>query len=497
MSKEILLIAEAVSNEKGVAKDVVLEAIQAALESATRKKAGIEIGVRVALDERTGEYDTFRYWDIVEEDDIENEHSQLTVEQAKERDPNAQLGGRIEEPMPSIEFGRIAAQTAKQVITQKVREAERRIVLEEYEDKVGSLVTGVVKKTTRDNIILDLGSKAEALLPRNEMMPHEMFRPGDRVRAYLSKVQDQPRGPQLVVSRTHENMLVEIFRIEVPEIGEGVIEIKAAARDPGNRSKIAVKTNDGRIDPIGACVGMRGSRVQAVSSELAGERVDIVLWDDNPAQLVINAMAPAEINSIVVDEETNTMDLSVSKDFLSQAIGKNGQNVRLASELTGWTLNVMTDEDFELKSQEESSKLIDLFVDRLQVDEEIAALLVESGFSSLEEVAYVPKEELLEVEAFDEEIVEELRSRANDVLLQRALSGEEPIGDATPAQDLLEMEGMDEALAYKLATKGIVTMEDLAEQSIDDLLDVEQMTEERAGQLIMKAREPWFSSDEA
>ena len=490
MSKELLLVAEALSNEKGVSKEVVLQAIQAALESATRKLTDKDIGVRVKLDPRTGEYETFRYWEVVADDEVEFPERQLTLEQARERAPAIELGGRIEEPMSSVEFGRIAAQTARQVIMQKVREAERQQVVDQFKNKFGQLVYGTVKKVTRDNIIIDLGGKAEAFMPRNEMLPNEMFRPNDRVRAYLYEITPQARGPQLYVSRIRNEMLIELFRIEVPEIGENVIDVKAAAREPGNRAKIAVKTNDGRIDPVGACVGMRGARVQAVSSELGGERVDIILWDDNPAQLVINAMAPAEISSIVVDEDSHTMDLAVQKDQLSQAIGRNGQNVRLASQLTGWTLNVMTIEEFNNKSQEESSKIINLFTSALEIDDEIASLLVAHGFSSLEEIAYVPKEELMAIEEFDEEIVEELRNRANDTLLTQALTSGQDL--TVPSESLLTMEGMTEELATKLAAKGISTMEELAEQSVDELLDIQGMTEKKAAELIMKAREPWF-----
>lgn len=491
MSKELLLVAEALSNEKGVGKEVVLLAIQAALESATRKLTEADIGVRVKLDSRTGEYETFRYWDVVADDELESTNYQISLSNARERSPTIEIGERIEEPMPSIEFGRIAAQTARQVIMQKVREAERQLVVDQFQNKLGQLVYGTVKKVTRDNIIIDLGGKAEAFMPRHEMLPNEMFRANDRVRAYLYEIVGQSRGPQLYVSRVRNEMLVELFRIEVPEIGENIIDIKAAAREPGNRAKIAVKTNDGRIDPIGACVGMRGARVQAVSSELGGERVDIILWDDNPAQLVINAMAPAEISSIVVDEDSHTMDLAVHKDQLSQAIGRSGQNVRLASQLTGWTLNVMTIEDFNSKSQVESTRIVSLFTTSLQIDEELASLLVANGFSSLEEIAYVPKEELLAIGEFDEEIVEELRNRANDTLLTQALSsGGELAGTAT--EELLSMEGMTPEIAESLASRGITTVDELAEQSIDELIDVPGMTEEKAGALIMKAREPWF-----
>lgn len=491
MSKELLLVAEALSNEKGVSKDVVLLAIQAALESATRKLSGCDIGVRVKLDSRTGEYETFRYWDVVADDELESTSYQISLSDARERSPSIQVGERIEEPTPSVEFGRIAAQTARQVIMQKVREAERQQVVDQFQNKLGQLVYGTVKKTTRDNIIIDLGGKAEAFMPRNEMLPNEMFRPNDRVRAYLYDITSQSRGPQLFVSRVRNEMLIELFRIEVPEIGENIIDVKAAAREPGNRAKIAVKTNDGRIDPIGACVGMRGARVQAVSSELGGERVDIILWDDNPAQLVINAMAPADISSIVVDEDTHTMDLAVHKDQLSQAIGRNGQNVRLASQLTGWTLNVMTVEEFASKSEQESTKIVHLFTSSLQIDEELAVLLVANGFSSLEEIAYVSKDELLSIEEFDDEIVDELRNRANDTLLTQALTSGTDLSGSS-AESLLSMDGMTDALVASLAAMGVSTMEELAEQSVDELLDIPGMTEEKAGALIMKAREPWF-----
>ncbi len=492
MGKELLLVAEAVSNEKGVSREVVLEAIQLALESATKKKTGEESGITVTLDQKTGDYTTTRYWEIVEDEECLFPQRQLTLAQAQSRDPKAAIGQKVELSIPSIDFGRISAQTAKQVIAQKVREAERLLVIEEYEQKIGTLVTGVVKKAMREVVFLDLGGKAEAALPKSEMLPGEIFRTGDRVRALLYGIDPQPRGAQLCVSRTRPEVLIELFKIEVPEIGEGIIEIKAAARDPGLRAKIAVKTNDGRIDPIGACVGMRGARVQAVSSELGGERVDIVLWDDNAAQLVINAMAPAEVRSIVMDEETHTMDLGIESSQLSQAIGRNGQNVRLASDLTGWTLNVMSVEDFNAKGEEESTKVLALFTDVLQIDEELAGFLVEVGFTSLEEIAYVPREDFLAIEGFDEELVDELRARANDALLTQALTSEEHLGEKTPAKDLLEMEGMDQDLAFKLAEKGIQTMEDLAEQSIDEVMVVEGMTEKRAAELIMKAREPWF-----
>lgn len=493
MGKELILVAEALSNEKGVSKAVVFDAIQAALESATRKLSGVDMGVRVALDNRRGDYETFRYWDVVADDELEFPDRQLTLAQALERKKDAKIGDRIEELVESIEFGRIAAQTARHVIFQKIREAERRVVVDTFMTKLGQLVYGTVKKVTRDNIIIDLGGKAEAFLARTEMLPQEMFRINDRVRAYLYEITESPRGPQLLVSRIKDEMLIELFRIEVPEIGENIIEVRAAAREPGNRAKIAVKTKDGRIDPVGACVGMRGARVQAVSSELGGERVDIILWDDNPAQLVINAMAPADISSIVVDEDSHTMDLAVNKDQLSQAIGRNGQNVRLASQLTGWTLNVMTVEEFEGKNQEESEKAINLFVNSLEIDKEIASLLIANGFSSLEEVAYVPKDELLAIEEFDEEIVNELRNRANNMLLAQALSSGDTSSDSARSNnELSSIDGITDSLIKQLIKIGVTNVDELAEQSVDELLVIPGMTEKKAGEIIMKARESWF-----
>jgi N utilization substance protein A len=398
--------------------------------------------------------------------------------------------------MESVDFGRIGAQTAKQVIVQKVREAERAQVVEEYQNRVGELVTGIVKRVERGNVYLDLGGNAEAIIYREEMIPREAVRAGDRLRGYLREVRSEPRGPQLFISRVAPEFLVELFKLEVPEVGQGLIDIVGAARDPGLRAKIAVRTNDPRIDPVGACVGMRGSRVQTVSTELAGERVDIILADDNPAQFVINAMSPAEVVSIVVDEDSHSMDVAVTNEQLSQAIGRGGQNVRLASQLTGWELNVMDEQQAADKSEEEAQNLQQLFMDDLDVDEEVAAILVQEGFSTVEEIAYVPNSELLQIEEFDEDMVEELRGRARDVLLTRAIVKEETLGGAQPAQDLLEMEGMDNDLAYKLAAQGIVTMEDLAEQAVDDLLDIEGMDDKRAGALIMTARAPWFADEE-
>jgi len=498
MSKEILMVVDAVSNEKGVEKDVIFGAIEAALATATKKRHKGEIAVRVDIDRETGDYDTFRTWNVIDIMDFEPElrDSTLTLEEALLRKEGVEIGDVIEEPMESEVFGRIAAQTAKQVIMQKVREAERAQVVEAYQDRVGELVTGVVKRVERGNVIIDLGNNAEGLISREDMIPREPIRSGDRVRGYLYEVSSEMRGPQLLISRVSPEFLIELFKLEVPEVGDELIEILGAARDTGLRAKIAVKSNDQRIDPVGACVGMRGSRVQAVSGEIAGERVDIILWDDNPAQYVINAMSPAEVQSIVIDEDSHSMDIAVTEDQLSLAIGRGGQNVRLASELTGWELNVMSEAQAEEKSDSESEQVQKLFMEQLDVDEEIAVILVQEGFTSVEEVAYVPIEEMLDIEEFDEGMIEELRNRAKDVLLTKALATEELIGDAKPADDLLGMDGMDEKLALKMAAKGIITMEDLAEQSIDELMEIDEMDEERAGELIMKAREPWFAEEE-
>ncbi|MEE3299768.1 MAG: transcription termination factor NusA [Pseudomonadota bacterium] len=493
MSKEILMVADAVSNEKGVSRSVIFEAIESALATATKKLYDKEeIGCRVSVDRDTGDYETFRVWTVVDEDEYEEEGSQFTLEQANEKDKSLDIGDSWEEKIDNLEFGRIAAQTAKQVIVQKVREAEREIVISEYKDRVGELVAGTVKKVTRDNIIVDLGKNAEALLPRDQMIPRETFRIGDRMRALLTDVESEQRGPQLFLSRTSPDMLIELFKIEVPEIAEEIIEIKAAARDPGSRAKIVVTTNDGRIDPVGACVGMRGSRVQVVSNELANERIDIILWNDNPAQLVINSMAPAEVASIIVEEDSHTMDIAVEEENLAQAIGRNGQNVRLSSQLTGWTINVMSEEEAADKQQQEASSFKEMFMQQLDVEDEVGEVLVQEGFTSLEEIAYVPLDEILVIEGFDEEIANELRNRAKDALLTQAIASQEDLSSANIADDLLNMEGMDDELALALAKKGILSMEDLAEQSIDELNDVENMDEDRAGKLIMTARAPWF-----
>lgn len=492
MSKEVLLVVESVSNEKGVPASVIFEALELALATATKKRFEDEVELRVAINRQTGNYETFRCWTVVEEADFDDPAHQVTTDMPRAVEANAKVGDVLEEKIDSIEFGRIAAQTAKQVIVQKVREAERAQVVEAYRERLGEIISGTVKKVTRDSVIVDLGNNAEAMLAREDIISRETFRVGVRLRALLKEIRTENRGPQLILSRTAPEMLIELFRIEVPEIAEELIEVMGASRDPGSRAKLAVRSKDKRIDPQGACIGMRGSRVQAVSGELAGERVDIVLWDDNPAQFVINAMSPAEVAAIIVDEDAHAMDIAVGADNLAQAIGRGGQNVRLASQLTGWTLNVMTEADIQAKQQAETGDILQRFIDELEVDEELAQVLVEEGFTSLEEIAYVPMEEMLSIDGFDEDIVSELRARAKDRLLTKAIANEEKLADAHPAEDLLSLEGMDKALAHELAVRGVVNREDLAEQSIDDLLDIDGIDAERAGKLIMAARAHWF-----
>ena len=492
MSKEVLLVVESVSNEKGVPANVIIEALELALATATKKRFEDEVELRVEINRHTGNYETFRRWTVVEDEDLDDPAYELAVDQAQAKQPGAKAGDIIEEKIDSIEFGRIAAQTAKQVIVQKVREAERAQVVDAYRERLGEFISGTVKKVTRDNVIVDLGNNAEALLAREDIISRETFRVGVRLRALLKEIRTENRGPQLILSRTAPEMLIELFRIEVPEISEGLIEVMAASRDPGSRAKIAVRSKDKRIDPQGACIGMRGSRVQAVSGELGGERVDIVLWDDNPAQFVINAMSPAEVAAIIVDEDAHAMDIAVGADNLAQAIGRGGQNVRLASQLTGWTLNVMTESDIQAKQQAETGDILRNFIEELEVDEDLAQVLVDEGFTSLEEIAYVPVEEMLNIDGFDEDTVNELRARAKDRLLTKAIATEEKLADAHPAEDLLSLEGMDKDLAMELAVRGVITREDLAEQSIDDLLDIDGIDDDRAGKLIMAARAHWF-----
>lgn len=506
MNKDILLVVDAVSNEKGVEKEIIFEAIEAALATATRKKHGGEVDARVSIDRKTGDYSTFRRWtvvadatgiDLVDEDGDLIEffpEREIKLTDAKAQQADIEVGNAIEEPMESVSFGRIAAQTAKQVIVQKVREAERKLVVEAYRDRIGELVTGVVKRVERGNVYIDLGGNAEGYIAREEMIPRESVRAGDRIRGYLRAVESEPRGPQLFVTRSAPEFLIELFKLEVPEVGQGLIEIISAARDPGQRAKIAVLSHDKRIDPVGACVGMRGSRVQAVSNELAGERIDIIIWDESPAQFVINAMSPADVISIVMDEDSHSIDIAVEEEKLSLAIGRGGQNIRLASGLTGWELNVMSETQAQEKSETEMRSLQQSFMDQLDVDEDVASILVQEGFSSVEEIAYVPTSELLTIDEFDEPIVEELRGRARDVLLTQAIVSEEGDGKE-PAQDLLDMEGMNRETAFALAARDIITMEDLAEQSVDELMELEGMDKDRAGELIMTARKPWFEEE--
>ena len=494
MSKELLLVVDAVAAEKGVPESVILEAIEAALASAAKKRyVDQDVLVRVQIDPKDGSYETFRRWEVVADDVVmESPDRQVRLMDALDESEDAEVGDYIEEQIENPEFGRIAAQAAKQVIVQRVREAERQQVVDAWKDRVGELVTGVVKRVERGNIYVDLGGNAEAIIAKDKGIPRDVLRTGDRVRGYLFDVRSEPRGPQLFISRAAPEFMIELFKLEVPEVGQGLVSIMGCARDPGDRAKIAVLAHDNRTDPIGACIGMRGSRVQAVTNELNGERVDIVLWNDNPANFVINAMAPAEVQSIIVDEDKHSMDLAVAEDRLAQAIGKGGQNVRLASRLTGWQLNVMTADQVQAKSEAEQAAARQLFMDKLEVDEEIAGILVSEGFGTVEEVAYVPMAELLAVEGFDEDIVEELRSRARDALLNEALAAEESLEEHQPAEDLLSLEGMDETTAYALAERGVRTREDLAEAATDEIADLDGMGEARAATLIMEARKHWF-----
>ncbi|MDE0855754.1 MAG: transcription termination factor NusA [Nevskia sp.] len=490
MNKNVLLMVDVVSNEKGVEPEIIFEALEAALASASKEHYGADWDIRVSIDRETGDYETYRRWTVVDDEDenFETPARQTLLARALEADPNAKVGDVREESLPSIEFGRIGAQKAKQVIFQRVRDAERARVVDAYKDRVGELMTGLVKRIERGAVIVDLGGTTEAIIPREHVIPREPVRPGDRVRGYLYEVSPQTRGPQLFLSRTSPKFLMELFKLEVPEIAQGLIEIKGGARDPGLRAKIAVQAKDKRIDPVGACVGMRGSRVQSVSNELAGERIDIVPWDDNIAQFVINAMAPAEVESIIVDEEAHAMSIAVAEDKLAQAIGRGGQNVRLASELTGWVLNVMTAAEAESKKEQENQSLQQMFMDNLDVDGDIANILVQEGFESIEAIAYVPDEELLGIAEFDEAVVQELRTRARDVLLNKELAKAEAAASVKPADDLLALPGLDEDLAYKLAAAGIVTVSDLADLATDELQEKVPMDEARAAELIMGAR---------
>jgi N utilization substance protein A len=498
MSKEILLVVDAVSNEKALPRESIFEAMETALETATKKKYEGDIIVRVSIDRTSGEFDTFRRWLIVDESEtpMENPYAEISLAAAQYDDPELNVGDFVEDQIESVKFDRVTTQTAKQVIVQKIREAERGLIVDAYQEQIGEIITGVVKKASRDSVILDLGNNAEAIVYRDDMLPRESFRPGDRIRGLLYEIKPEARGAQLFVSRTKPEMLIELFRVEVPEIGEEMLEIKGAARDPGSRAKISVKSNDKRIDPVGACVGMRGSRVQAVSGELGGERVDIVLYDDNPAQYVINAMAPAEVASIIVDEDKNTMDIAVEEGNLAMAIGRSGQNIRLASQLTGWELNVMTVADMNEKHQAENDKVLTLFTDKLDLDEDFALMLVEEGFTSLEEIAYVPVAEMLDIDGMDEDTVEELRERAKAAITTQALASEETLEGAEPAEDLLNLAGLERHLAFVLASRGVRTLEELAEQGVDEISDIEELDETKAGELIMAARNIcWFNEE--
>jgi len=493
MSRELLMLVDALAREKNVEKDIVFGALELALASATKKRFKDDVDVRVEIDRDTGEYKSFRRWQIVADNDHEIPAQQIALTDAHERDPNLQINDFVEEPLEPVEFGRIGAQTAKQVILQKIRDAEREQILNDFLQRKEFIVTGAIKRMERGNAIIESG-RIEAALPKDQMIPKENLRIGDRVRAFLLKVDRNNRGPQLILSRTVPEFLIKLFEMEVPEIEEGLLEIKAAARDPGSRAKIAVKSNDPRIDPIGTCVGMRGSRVQAVTAELAGERVDITLWSPDPAQFVINALAPAEVSKITVDEESHSMDVVVDEENLAQAIGRNGQNVRLASELSGWELNIMTEEESLKKNEVESATVRKLFMERLDVDEELAGILIQEGFTTLEEVAYVPINEMLEIESFDEDTVNELRSRARNALLVEAIASEEHVENV--ASDLLTLEGMDNETARVLAAKGVTTQEDLADLAVDDLVELTGIDAERAKQLIMTARAPWFAESQ-
>jgi N utilization substance protein A len=490
MSREVLLLVDALSREKNVDKEVVFGALESALASATKKRFDDEADVRVAIDRNTGEFESFRCWEVMDDETFETPDLHIKLEEARKHDANIQLGEFIEEPLESIDFGRIGAQAAKQVIFQRIRDAEREQILTDFMDRKEHLVSGTVKRVERGNAIIEFG-KIEALLPRDQMVPKENLRVGDRVKAHLLRVDRTARGPQVILSRTSNELLTKLFELEVPEIEEQILEIVSAARDAGSRAKIAVRSHDPRIDPIGTCVGMRGSRVQGVTNELAGERVDIILWAEDPATYVINALAPAEVSSIVVDEDKHSMDVVVEEENLAQAIGRGGQNVRLASELTGWTLNIMTVEQSSEKHAEEFSKIRGLFIEKLDVDEEVANILVEEGFNTLEEVAYVPLEEMLAIEGFDEATVEELRSRARNVLLTAAIANEEQVEHGI--EDLNKLEGMNEETARALAAKGIVTQEQLADLAVDELVELIGMDADRANALIMTARAPWFA----
>ncbi|ANF17115.1 transcription elongation factor NusA [Buchnera aphidicola (Schlechtendalia chinensis)] len=491
MNKEVLAVVEAVSNEKSLPREKIFEALESALAIATKKKYNQDIDIQVKINRKNGNFKTFRRWLVVKE--VLNPTKEITFEAAKYENELIKINDYVEDVLESVTFDRITTQTAKQVIVQKVREAERSMVVNQFKSHIGEIVTGIVKKNNRDSVTLDLGNNAEALILKEEMLPRENFRIGDRIKGVLYSIRPESRGAQLFVSRSRPEMLIELFRIEVPEIGEEIIEIKAAARDPGSRSKIAVKSNDKRIDPVGACVGMRGARVQAVSNELCGERIDVVLWDSNSAQFVINSMAPADISSIVVDEESHSIDVAVHSEHLAQAIGRNGQNVRLASQLSSWEINVMTTDDLKLKHQKEADKILSIFKKYLKVDEKFLKILVKEGFSSIEELVYVPFNELLNINGFREELAFLIRSEAKKALISIEQENKKNLDKKKPRQELLNLSGMNQVIAEKLAKKNIYSLEELADQGIDDLVDIEELNVDTAGALIMKARNIcWF-----
>jgi N utilization substance protein A len=490
MSRDLLLQADALAREKNVAKDIVFGALEMAIASATKKRFPEEVDVRVTIDRDTGDFEAFRRWQVMPDELVEFPAYQIPLSEAQAQYGEVGVDDFIEEPLEAVEFGRIGAQAAKQVILQKIRDAEREQLLQDFLARNEKLVTGSIKRIERGNAIIEAG-RVEAVLPRDQMISKENLRVGDRVRAYLLRIDRGQRGPQLVLSRTCPEFIMELFRLEVPEIEQGLLEIKSAARDSGVRAKIAVKANDARIDPIGTCVGMRGSRVQAVTQELAGERVDIVLWSQDPAQFVIGALAPAEVSSIIVDEDKHSMDVVVDEENLAIAIGRSGQNVRLASELTGWNINLMTEAESQKKSDEEASGVRAVFMEKLDVDEEVANILIQEGFSTVEEVAYVPLQEMLEIEAFDEATVNELRNRARDALLVQAIRSEEQSENVDP--ELRNLEGMDGELLVRLAGAGIITRDDLADLAVDELVEMGGVDDECAKALIMKAREHWFT----
>lgn len=497
MSRELLYLADAVAHEKDIDKEVIFQALEASLVSASKKKYGQDWHIAVAIDRKTGEFTTRRLWQVVADDaEAIDTNLEMPLSAARRIAPDAEVGQTVEEVLPPVEFGRIAAQTAKQVIVQKVRDAERDRIVADFALRKGDIISGLIKRMEKGNAIIDLG-RAEAVLLREEMMPREAVRPGDRIKAHLKDVRRVQRGPQLFLSRITPELLIKLFALEVPEIGNGLIEIMGAARDPGLRAKIAVRSHDPRIDPVGACVGLRGNRVQTVINELKGERVDIVVWSAEPANYVINALSPAEVSSIVVDETTHSMDVVVEQDQLSLAIGRGGQNVRLASQLTGWAINILTQDEAVSKRSEEEAGYRRHFVENLGVDEELAGLLVEEGFTSIEEVAYVPAAEMMEIEGLDEDLVGELRRRARDVLLNRAIAEEEQVALSEPGQDLLNLKDMDKGLAHLLASKGVVTAEDLAELAASELCEIAGVDEERAKALILEARAPWFADTDS